>query len=87
MVRFAVRKRQHEIIRKSALPVDQLLTLQYGRCQRQDAEERYDALVESYTARMDEMDEVGSRADDEDEENEQNARLPRFHSVINLRAA
>ena len=87
VVRFAVRKRQHEIIRKSALPVDQLLTLQYGRCQRQDAEERYDALVESYTARMDEMDEVGSRADDEDEENEQNARLPRFHSVINLRAA
>ncbi|KPA81600.1 putative Helicase [Leptomonas pyrrhocoris] len=83
VVRLAVRKRQREMVRKAALPVDQFVTLQYGRCQREDAEDRYDALVEAYTAQMDEMD---SHADDEDgdEEGASSARLPRFRAVYRL---
>jgi superfamily II DNA or RNA helicase len=84
MVRLAVRKRQRELLRKATLPVDQLLTLQYGRCQRDDAEERYDSLVETYTAQMNEL---SSQDDEDDDEDMADVRLPRFCAVYRLGAA
>ncbi|KPI85030.1 putative helicase [Leptomonas seymouri] len=88
VVRLAVRKRQREMVRKAVLPVDQFLTLQYGRCQREDAELRYEVLVETYTAQMDEM---GSQADDGDDDDDDdgmsNARLPRFRAEYRLGSA
>ncbi|KAK7194012.1 SWI/SNF-related helicase [Novymonas esmeraldas] len=75
----AVRKRQREVVRKAHAPVDQLLALQYGRCRRADAEERYDALAVSYEAEV---------RDDSDASDLEDADLavfrPRFRAEYRL---